>query len=120
MRTETSELMQQLGNLRNETARDLSAILRDLEAVRVAFNGVLKRHTGVSALPGPQMYVLGYRDDTGQSRVAVIRSVIRQSDGSFSMYTASGATISLVANQIDEWDPVLHRTPDPLPSGWWR
>lgn len=120
MRSETSELMRQLEGLRSETARDLGAILRDLEAVRTAFRGALKQHGGISALPGPQMYVLGYRDDGGQSRVAVVKSVVRESGGRLSMFTASGSAVSLAADQIQDWEPLLHRQPEPLPNGWWR
>ncbi len=97
--------------IHSNTARDLMAIYRELEGVRTAFNAAPERQ---------QMYVVQFREDAGQMRVAVVKSVTRLPDGRIAMETTGGENIVISTGQIEAWEPLLQRDAEPLPDGWWR
>lgn len=120
MTSSAADRMHKINELRDNVARDLSGMLRDLEEAKLAFGSVLQHRTGISALPTRQTYVLEYRDDAEQSRIAVIRTVMRKSEDVFDLFNTSGQMITLRADQIEGWEPVLRRDNEPLPDGWWQ
>ncbi|MDO6965803.1 hypothetical protein [Rhizobium alvei] len=67
-----------------------------------------------------QLYAMEYFDQSGTTRIVVIKTVIPLSSDKFAMMSFRGKVLTLFKSQILGWEPVLVLDEDPYPAGWWE
>lgn len=73
-----------------------------------------------SAPAQTQLYAMEYFDQSGTTRIVVIKTVIPLSSDRFAMMSFRGKVLTLFKSQILGWEPVLTLDEDPYPAGWWE